>query len=48
MSSSYDDYGFSDDVVYTHIKNLKKKIANNGGNDYIKNIYGVGYKFTLE
>ena len=25
MSSNYDDYGFSDDLVYTHIKNLKKK-----------------------
>jgi len=45
MSSSYVDYGFTDDVVYTHIKNLKKKITNSGGNDYIKNVYGVGYKF---
>ena len=48
MSSSYIDYGFTDDVVYTHIKNLKKKITNSGGDDYIKNVYGVGYKFTVE
>ena len=48
MSSSYADYGFTDDVVYTHIKNLKKKITNSGGDDYIKNVYGVGYKFTVE
>ena len=27
MSSNYIDYGFSDDLVYTHIKNLKKKLS---------------------
>jgi DNA-binding response OmpR family regulator len=33
------------DFVYTHVKNLRKKlIANNCGN-YIKVIYGFGYKF---
>ena len=30
MSSSYDDYGFTDDLVYTHIKNLKKKLSSSG------------------
>lgn len=35
------------DVVYAHIKNLKKKIAEAGGNDYIKSIYGMGYKFEV-
>ncbi len=34
------------DFVYTHIKNLRKKIMDLGGEDYIRNIYGVGYKFT--
>ena len=24
MSSSYLDYGFTDDMLYTHVKNLKK------------------------
>lgn len=33
------------DVVYAHVKNLKKKIAEAGGTDYIKSIYGMGYKF---
>ena len=47
MSSNYDDYGFTDDVVYTHIKNLKKKLSSSGADDYIKNVYGVGYKFTV-
>jgi len=34
------------DFIYTHINNLRKKILKNGGNDYIKTIYGIGYKFT--
>ena len=48
MSSNYADYGFSDDVVYTHIKNLKKKLTASNCKDYIKNVYGVGYKFIVE
>ncbi len=34
------------DFVYTHIKNLRKKMLQLGCNDYIKTIYGFGYKFT--
>lgn len=34
------------DLVYSHIKNLRKKIVQHGGNDYIKTVYGMGYKFT--
>ncbi|PXX26043.1 response regulator transcription factor [Arenibacter sp. ARW7G5Y1] len=33
------------DFIYGHIKNLRKKIVNAGGNDYLSTIYGVGYKF---
>ena len=47
MSSTYVDYGFTDDMLYTHIKNLKKKLAESNCKDYIKNVYGVGYKFTV-
>ena len=47
MSSNYADYGFTDDMVYTHIKNLKKKLTASNCKDYIKNVYGVGYKFTV-
>jgi len=32
--------------VYTHIKNLRKKILEKATNDYIRNIYGMGYKFS--
>ena len=48
MSSKYFDYGFSNDVIYGHIKNLKKKLDNAGSPEYIKNVYGVGYKFISE
>jgi hypothetical protein len=36
------------DFIYSHIKNLRKKIVDNGGKDYIKSVYGVGYKFAAE
>lgn len=34
------------DFIYTHIKNLRKKLMDAGDADYIKSIYGMGYKFT--
>lgn len=34
------------DFIYTHINNLRKKIMKAGGNDYLKTVYGMGYKFT--
>lgn len=34
------------DFIFTHIKNLRKKIVKNKGKDYIKTIYGMGYKFS--
>lgn len=37
-----DSYKF----IYTHLANLRKKISELGGKDYIKSIYSVGYKFT--
>ena len=37
-----DSYKF----IYTHLANVRKKIAESGGNDYIQSIYSVGYKFT--
>lgn len=42
----YIDEVGSFDFVYTHIKNLRKKIVEHGGTDYLKTIYGMGYKFT--
>ena len=34
------------DFIYTHIKNLRKKLVEAGEADYIKTVYGMGYKFT--
>jgi len=36
------------DFVYTHLNNLRKKIRKSGGNDYIKTVYGIGYKLQAE
>jgi DNA-binding response OmpR family regulator len=39
---SADSFGF----VYAHIKNLRKKLEDNGVGEYLQTVYGVGYKFT--
>ncbi len=36
------------DFVYAHIKNLKKKLHQAGSGDYIKTVYGLGYKWQDE
>lgn len=36
------------DFVYAHIKNLKKKLMQAGASDYIKSVYGLGYKWEYE
>ena len=33
------------DFIYAHMKNMKKKLQEAGCNDYLKTIYGLGYKF---
>jgi DNA-binding response OmpR family regulator len=34
------------DFIYTHIKNLRKKLIEAGAGDYVKTVHGVGYRFT--
>jgi len=34
------------DFIYTHLNNIRTKIKKAGGNDYIKTLYGMGYKLT--
>lgn len=36
------------DFIYTHIKNLRKKLTEACNHDYIKSVYGMGYKFSAE
>ena len=35
------------DFIYAHMKNLKKKLSSAGSTDYIKAVYGMGYKFEI-
>lgn len=32
------------DFIYSHIKNLRRKLVAAGAKDYIKSVYGIGYK----
>ena len=36
------------DFIYNHIKNLRKKLVGSGAKDYLKSVYGMGYKFSSE
>ena len=36
------------DFIYTHIKNLRRKLLEANGRDYLVSIYGIGYKFNAE
>ena len=47
LSGSESDSFDSFDFIYAHIKNLKKKMTQAGCTDYIKSIYGMGYKFDI-
>lgn len=34
------------DIIYTHVKNLRKKLQEAQSSDYLRAVYGMGYKFT--
>ncbi|MBD3842019.1 MAG: response regulator transcription factor [Campylobacterales bacterium] len=44
MADMLDNYDF----IYAHIKNLKKKLSAAGACNYVKTVYGLGYKWTDE
>ncbi|TDG36155.1 response regulator transcription factor [Pedobacter changchengzhani] len=45
-----DEMDMSDDFdfIYTHVKNLRKKLLEAGSKDYLHSVYGVGYKFSQQ
>jgi len=45
-----DEMDLSDDFdfIYTHVKNLKKKLSEAGAKDYLRSVYGIGYKFSSQ
>ncbi len=36
------------DFIYSHIKNLRKKLEDCGCREYVSTVYGVGYKFSIQ
>lgn len=44
-----DDIDLADnyDFIYTHLKNLRKKLKRTASQEYIKTIYSMGYKFSI-
>jgi DNA-binding response OmpR family regulator len=45
LSGDFADMLENHDFVYAHIKNLKKKLSEAGCGNYLKTIYGTGYKW---
>jgi DNA-binding response OmpR family regulator len=43
IADMFDNYDF----VYAHIKNLKKKLTEAGCGNYLKTLYGTGYKWDI-
>lgn len=43
MADMFDSHAF----VYAHIKNLKRKLTEAGYGNYLKNVYGTGYKWEI-
>lgn len=43
IADMFDNYDF----VYAHIKNLKKKLNEAGYGNYLKTLYGTGYKWDI-
>jgi len=42
-----DNMDGNNDFIYTHIKNLRRKLAEADDSDFIKSVYGMGYKFSV-
>ncbi|PZR26098.1 MAG: DNA-binding response regulator [Citrobacter freundii] len=47
LSGEMADMLGSYDFVYAHIKNLKRKLSDAGCDNYLKTIYGTGYKWEI-
>lgn len=44
----YMDQSDSFDFIYSHLKNLRRKLVSAGAEDYVKTVYGTGYIFKTE
>jgi DNA-binding response OmpR family regulator len=43
---SHIDLVDSFEFIYSHVKNLRKKLLQIGAKDYIQTVYGIGYRFS--
>jgi len=41
----YMDGSDTNELIYSHIKNLRKKLVEKGCEDYLQTVYGIGYNF---
>jgi len=48
LSGDMADMLSNHDFIYAHVKNLKSKLTEVGCPNYVKNVYGVGYKWKTE
>ncbi len=48
LMGDHADQADSHDFIYTHLKNLRKKLSEKGCKDYVQTIYGIGYNFKTE
>jgi len=48
LSGDFADMLDNHDFVYAHVKNLKKKLTEAGCNQYLKTVYGTGYKWDFK
>jgi len=46
LLGDYIDMADHFDFIYTHLNNLRRKIKQTGGNNYVQTAYGMGYKWT--
>ena len=47
LSGDFADMLDNHDFVYAHVKNLKKKLTEAGCENYLKTVYGTGYRWEL-
>ena len=47
LSGDQADSLSSFDFIYSHIKNLKRKMTEAGSEDFIKTVYRLGYQFEV-
>jgi len=45
LSGQLEDSKSNADIIYAHIKNLKRKMNDAGCKIYLNTIYGIGYKW---